>query len=77
MWAEFFVAVISLIVSSALQTLLAPKPKKPEAGKLDVTVAAEGEDIEILFGTELFKNTKVVWYGDAYTTPIKSKGGKK
>lgn len=77
MWPQLAQAFIMMIVSYAIQALTAPKPQAPDAGQLDIPVAGEGDKVPVLFGTDVNKNTHVIWYGDANTIPIKSKGGKK
>lgn len=77
MWPQIGIAIIMQIVSSMLMALTAPKPKAPEAGKIDVPTTEEGEEISIIFGTILVKSPKVIGYGQQRTVAIKSKGGKK
>ena len=76
-WAQIAVSIILNIVSSLLMAAAAPKPKAPEAGKLDVPKAEEGESITEIFGTILVKDPTVVWFGGQYTVAIRKKGGKK
>lgn len=76
-WEQLAYAVIMMIVSSAITAYMAPKPSSPVAGQLDVPVAEDGATVIIVFGTELVKDAKVIWYGDAGTTPIYSDGGNK
>lgn len=75
MWASF----VMMIVSYAIQALIAPKPKtmNATAGTLDVPKAKEGDPIPVLFGTMLIKEPNVIWFGDAATKEIKSDGGGK
>lgn len=71
------VAIIMAAVSYAITLAMMPKPEKPIAGQLDVPVAKEGENVPVCFGENVVKQSNVIWYGDAGTSPIKTKGGKK
>lgn len=77
MWPQVAYAVVMMIISYAIQSLLTPPPKNPEAGKMDVPLAQEGDPIPVIFGTVVLKTPNVVWYGDAATSEIQSSGGKK
>lgn len=72
-------AFVMLVVSYALQSLITPKIRQenPEAGKLEVPTAEEGGSIPVCFGTNLIKDSNVIWYGDSKTTPIYTEGGGK
>lgn len=75
----FFQAFVMLILSYAIQALTAPKPnmQKLEPGALDTPTAEEGSNIPVCFGTNIFKDANVVWYGDSKVVPIRTKSGKK
>jgi len=75
-WEYLFYAVVMSVVSYAIQIAMAPKPDKPKAGQLDVPTADSGGPIPVVFGTNIIKQSNVVWFGDASTTAIKKKGGK-
>lgn len=80
MWQQIIYALVMMIISAVLQaaTQKQVKPKEPEKGELDTPTADEGGTIGVVFGTVIKKNSNVIWYGDASTTPIKSDaGGKK
>lgn len=77
MFANLIVSFIMMIVSYALQAAMAPKPQKPTPGKLDTPTAQEGDSIPVVFGTVVIKQSNIIWYGDARTVAIRSKGGKK
>jgi hypothetical protein len=77
MWVYFLQAVATLIVSYALQSLTKPKATVPEAGQLDVPKAKEGDNIPVCFGTVIFKEMNVIWYGGARIVPILEKPQKK
>lgn len=77
MWVQLAIAVVMLIVSYAITMSMQPKPQKPIAGSLDVPTAQAGKSIPVVFGTVLIKDANVVYYGDARTVPIVTKGGKK
>lgn len=77
MWVQLIVSFVMMVVSSALTAASMQKPKDPEAGELDVPTADEGGNVPVIFGTVIVKNSNVVWYGDARTTPIMSSGGGK
>lgn len=67
-----------LMVVQLLSSLLAPKPKPPEAQQLDnVPTADPSRYVPVLFGTRTFSNASIVWYGDRSTQPHKTKSGKK
>lgn len=75
-----FWAVVSLVGSWLLSTLLQPKVEPPpRAGLSDFTVptAEEGREIPVLFGTRRINSPNVVWYGHLRTEAIRKKGGKK
>lgn len=67
MWTNLIISFVMTIVSYALQAAAAPKPKAPEAGKLDVPKAEEGSNIPVVFGTVVIKSSNIIWYGDART----------
>jgi hypothetical protein len=75
----FAAALVMLIVSTALQVMLAPKPKteKPTPGKLETPSAEEGGPIPVVFGTEVIKEPMIIFTGNASTTPIVVEGGGK
>ncbi len=77
MWLSLFQAFATLIVSYAIQSLTQPKAATPQAGQLDVPTAREGDNIPVVFGTVVIKESNVIWYGDAKTIPIKQKPKKK
>lgn len=74
---NIFVQLAIMVLSAVIQAMLAPKPKAPVAGKLDVPSVEIGKNIPVCFGTNIIKNGTVAWYGDTSTIPIMSKGGKK
>lgn len=76
MWIQIGIAIISMIISYAIQVANAPKPQKPTAGNLDVPSPQPGALLAVSFGTNVFKSGNITWYGAARTTPIKKKGGK-
>jgi hypothetical protein len=76
MWMLVGQAIVSLIISYALTTLLAPKPQTPTAGALDIPEPQPGALLGVSFGTNVFKSANVIWLGDADTTPIRASGGK-
>lgn len=73
----FIYAMIMLVVSYAVTMSMMPKPEKPVAGQLDVPTAEPGGVVPVCFGENILKQSNVIWYGNASTTEIKSKGGKK
>lgn len=77
MWTQILVSFVMMIVSYAIQAAMAPKPKPPQAGQLDTPTAQEGDSIPVIFGTILIKQSNIIWYGDARTTPIRTKSSKK
>lgn len=72
-------AVIMLVVSYAVSSYMISRMDKPvtTAGELDVPTAEEGGNVPVCFGENVVKSSNVIWYGDAGTKAIKSKGGKK
>lgn len=77
-WGLLYYALASVVMSYAVAMLTAKNTnQKPTAGQLDVPTAEEGGCIPVCFGTNLVKQSNVVWYGDPGVTKIKSKGGKK
>lgn len=77
MWVQLAWMVVMMVVSYAISQSMQPKPQKPVAGQLDVPTAEEGGSIPVCFGTNVCKQSNIIWYGDAGTKAIKSKGGKK
>jgi hypothetical protein len=77
MFVMFLQAMATLIVSYALQSLTRPKATIPEAGQLEIPKAKEGDNIPVCFGTVLFKEMNVIWYGGSRVVPIMEKPKKK
>jgi hypothetical protein len=78
--ASLVVMLILMIVSTALQLLLAPKPPSAKAATLedfDVPTAEQDRPIPVIFGTVWITGPNVVWYGDLRTEGIPAPGGKK
>jgi len=75
-WEYLFYAVISAVVSYGLNMALAPKPEGATAGAMDIPSASDGGAIPVCFGTNIIKQSNIIWYGDPSTTPIKKSGGK-
>lgn len=73
----FIYSLVMSVISAAIASLLAPKPEKPVAGQLEVPTAEEGGNIPVCFGTNLVKQSNVIWYGDAKVDPIYSDEAKK
>lgn len=66
--AQLFVGIFLAVVAA----FLAPRPPKPEPGKLgDIPRTEEGADIPRIYGTVWIKSPNVVWYGDFDTVAIK------
>jgi hypothetical protein len=77
MWIQVAIAVAMMVVSYLIQMAIAPTPDNPTAGDLDVPSAETGGNIPVAFGTNIFKTSNVIWYGDARVEEIKKSGGKK
>lgn len=77
MWPQIAIAIVMMIVSSALQALTQPKPQDAARGTLNVPTAQEGDPIPVVFGTVLLKQPNVIWYGNPSTTPIYAQGNSK
>ena len=77
MFIQIAIAVVMMVVSYVIQMALAPTPDQPTAGNLDVPTAENGGSIPVAFGTNLFKTSNVIWYGDARVEEIRKSGGKK
>lgn len=77
MWSQLIVALIMMVVSTALQSAATPRVKQAdtEPGKLDIPSPDEGKSIPVVFGTCIIKDANVAWYGDPSTTPIKQSSG--
>ncbi len=75
-WEYLLYAVVMSALSYAIQAATAPKPEAPKAGQLDIPTAEVGRPVPVPFGTNIIKQSNVVWFGDASTTPIKKKAGK-
>lgn len=71
----YYVAVVALAAYAAF----GPKPKVPDATVQtgQAPTSQEGRPIPVVFGTVLVRDPNIVYYGDLYTVPIKSSGGKK
>ena len=77
MFIQLAYAIAMMIISYAMQVLLAPKVQQPTAGDLDVPEPKAGGTVPVLFGTNIVKSANIIWYGDAKIEDIYSKGGKK
>jgi hypothetical protein len=77
MWIQLAIAVISMVVSAAINASMKPKTEPLKADKLDIPQIDESKPISVIFGTVLKKDAQVVWYGDPGTNAIRTKGGKK
>lgn len=75
MWWYIAVFIVALVVAYAM----APKPQTNQAQleTVESPTASEGGSIPVLFGTKVFGQQNVVWYGDVVAVAIKKKGGKK
>lgn len=73
----FAFAIIMMIVSYAITASMTPKPEKPLAGQLDIPTATQGGSVPVCFGENVVKQSNVIWYGNASSIAIKTKGGKK
>jgi len=73
----FYIYLILMVVSVAMQSGAKTSGPPMEAGKLETPTAEEGSSIPVIFGTVIIKRSNVVWYGDSLTTEIKSGGGGK
>ena len=75
MWFVIVLFVISLIASLAMAALMRPKgPPPPKPATLDevqVSVAEEGKEIPVIFGTVDLQGQNVVWYGSFMSTAIR------
>lgn len=69
--------VVMLIISYVISIATRPRPQTPTAGTMEVPTPDPGALVGVAFGTNLIKNSNIIWYGDAETTPIRSGGGKK
>lgn len=77
MWLQLFYAIAVAIISYAIQSANAPKPKTPTAGNLDVPEPQPGKFLPVTFGTNIIKGSNVIYFGGTKAKAIKSKGGKK
>lgn len=69
----FVVMLIILLLSTALQILLTPKPPLPKPASLDdftVPTADQSRPIPVIFGTVRVTGPNVTWFGDLYSEPI-------
>jgi hypothetical protein len=74
------IMLVLMVVSTALQILLAPKPPSAKAATLEdfsVPTAEQDRPIPVIFGTVWITGPNVVWYGDLRTEGIPAPGGKK
>lgn len=64
---------------SLVSYMLAPKPEQanPSTKDQEAPTASASKPIPVVFGTVFIKEANVVWWGDAGTSPIRTKGGKK
>ncbi|WP_150523846.1 hypothetical protein [Roseibium sediminis] len=77
---NFIWAIAMLVASYAIQLLLAPKQKAPDAATFedfDFPQFEEGTPEAVYFGDCNAPDFFVVWYGNFRTSPIKVKGGGK
>lgn len=73
-------ALVFLVASLVIQTLIAPKPpeQKPAAlEEFDFPQADEGTPQPVVFGDVWTAGWTVIWYGNFRSKKIKSSGGKK
>lgn len=64
-----------MIVSALIQYALTPKQKAPSPdSNLDVPTVTDGTPKLVVFGDCNLDGSMELWYGDEYSTPIKSKG---
>lgn len=75
MWWYIAVFIVALVVAYA--TMPKPDTNQAQLGEVESPTADEGGSIPVLFGTRVFKQQNVVWYGDVKSVAIKKKGGKK
>lgn len=70
-----WVLIVIMVALTALQFLLQPKPKGPNADKVDAPVVSEKVAINVVFGTDLMTATKTTWWGDALSRAKKKRAG--
>lgn len=78
--ATFVVMLIIMVISTALQLLLAPKPPRPKPASLEdfsVPTAQQDRPVPLIDGTVTITGPNVVWYGDLYAEPIPAPKQKK
>jgi hypothetical protein len=74
------IAYYTAMIALTEYGLTRPQPKVPDASVVtgNAPTASEGRPIPVAFGTVLFRDPNIVWFGETGTVPIKSKGaGKK
>lgn len=72
-----WISLAIMVVSALLQMALTPKPKShPDQNPQPETVT-DGTPVLIVFGDVNLSSTTVIWYGNASSKPIRSKGAKK
>lgn len=75
-WDMLIYAVISAVISYGITMLTAPTPDGAKAGALDIPSATDGGPIPVGFGTNIIKQSNIIWFGDTSTSPIRKSGGK-
>lgn len=70
-----WVLIVILVATTALQLLLTPRPKGPNAEAVDAPVVSEKVAVNVVVGTDLMTATKTTWWGDALSKPKKKRAG--
>ena len=73
------IILVLTIIAAILSLVLQPKAIPPRPKFLDeisVPVAEEDRPVPVLFGTYIFRDPNVIWYGDLDTDPVFYQGGK-
>lgn len=68
--------VVILIVALVLAYAMQPKPQQMKPAALEdfeFPVAEDGKAAALIFGDVWTEDPNVLWFGDLYTRPIKSK----
>jgi hypothetical protein len=68
--------LFSMALSFLIGLLMRKKQKKPEVGQMDIPNPDAKSPVPVCFGTNIVKQSNVIWYGNAKTTAVKTKSGK-
>lgn len=76
----FVYAIVMMVISYTISSLMAPKPTKPSPQSLedgDIPRMEEGTAQTVIFGDVWISDWYILWWGNQRSREIKSKSGGK